>query len=121
MAPVLLFPRADDLFNHLELLDKGKPSERVGRKATGLISVDEGYGSGAAGQVQQLANVLPSARAKRLRGCCDENERPWSQEIFPQPAVLFGPFDGVVVIGMGARATGYADVGRKHGKRPGRL
>ena len=36
MAPVLLFPRADELFNHLELLDKGKPSERVARKVTGL-------------------------------------------------------------------------------------
>ncbi len=30
--------------NHASKLEKGKPSERVGRKATGLIPDDFGYG-----------------------------------------------------------------------------
>jgi hypothetical protein len=39
------------------LLEKGKPSERVGRKAVGLNSAEAEYGSMVAGQIQHLSGA----------------------------------------------------------------
>jgi hypothetical protein len=44
------------------LLDKGKPAERLGRKATGLNPAEAGYGSGVARQTPHLPNVLVVSR-----------------------------------------------------------
>jgi len=56
------------------LLDKGKPAERLGRKATGLNPAEAGYGSGVAGQTQHLPNVLVVSRPNVPGRCHDEND-----------------------------------------------
>jgi len=48
------------------LLDKGKPAERLGRKATGLSPAAAGYGSGVAGQTPHLRKRAGRFPAKQF-------------------------------------------------------
>jgi hypothetical protein len=66
VALLLLFDSAVIVFLNLRLLDKGKPPERVGRKATGLRHAQAGYGSGVAGQTQHLRKRAGRFPAKRF-------------------------------------------------------
>jgi hypothetical protein len=43
---------------HFIMLEKGKPSESLGRKATGLSPNLKGYGSRAAGRMQHLLEAV---------------------------------------------------------------
>jgi hypothetical protein len=49
--------------------DKGKPLERVGRKATGLRPADAGYGRRAPGRLPFLIVEERRARAHQKEGC----------------------------------------------------
>ncbi len=63
--------------------DKGKPLERVGRKATGLRSRDREYGRRATGRSQHLHRaVLPARLSKKWR-CCHVDSKPPSHHRSP--------------------------------------
>ena len=53
--------------------DKGKPLERVGRKATGLRPADAGYGRRAPGRLPCLLVEARRARAHQQEGCAYAN------------------------------------------------
>jgi hypothetical protein len=90
------------------LLEKGKPAERLGRKATGLSPAEAGYGSGVAGQTQHLPSVLVVRRPNVSGRCHDENDWIRIQEVTPKPSVFFRVAFVAADLGVGAGGASYA-------------
>ncbi len=66
------FPVSADCSQQLE---KGKPRESVGRKATGLTPLKTGYGSGVARRRQHLMCWISRGQLNPVGGVADGNSK----------------------------------------------
>jgi hypothetical protein len=97
---------------NLRLLDKGKPPERVGRKATGLSRAQADMVAGLPGKRSTFGSVLVVFRPNGSERCDNENKRIRAQEVIQKPHIFLGVVGSAANLRLGPGGTSDARLGR---------